>query len=68
MKKVLKIKWENIFLPLMIWASVSSMIAHHQTELITIFEELGLYTMFTLGSWYGVREIRNEALYETKQN
>lgn len=65
MKKfILQIKWENIILPLMIWLSISSMLAHNQTELITIIEELALYTMFTIGIYYGTREIRKDMLYE----
>lgn len=39
------------------------MIAHNQTELITIGEELAIYTMFTYGIWYGLRELRKDALY-----
>lgn len=63
-KRILKTKWENIFLPLMIWLSISSMLAHNQTELITIIEELALYTMFIVGIYYGTREIRKDMLYE----
>lgn len=48
----------------MIWLSISSMLAHNQTELITIIEELALYTMFTVGIYYGTREIRKDMLYE----
>lgn len=48
----------------MIWLSIASMIAHHQTELITIIEELALYTMFTVGIYFGTRETRKDMLYE----
>lgn len=39
------------------------MIAHNQTELIVIGEELALYTSATAVIWYGVHELRKDALY-----
>nr|DAS12548.1 MAG TPA: hypothetical protein [Caudoviricetes sp.]DAS16956.1 MAG TPA: hypothetical protein [Caudoviricetes sp.] len=66
MKKILKIKWENIFLIIFIPLDIFAMISHHQTQISLILAEMFIYLGMTLVIWYGIKGMRKEALYENK--
>lgn len=68
MKKLLKIKWENIFLIIFIPLNAWAMLFHNQTQILLILSEMFIYYGMTFVLWYSIKGIRNEALYETKQN